>query len=622
MAEDPNLQPPEQPKDELLKLFEEEERNYFRRLIDMCKGLGQPRDSIEFKKAIIELQRLGAPIAAVLIIVTAVVTMCLIKITVDEPPPVIQTDIIEPEETEKLEEIEEPPPPEEQTPPEEITEVTDVVVDIDAPPSPSAEQSPQPSPVDAVSMTPSPVQIKGVFGSRSPGVRGNALGRYGASGTEVYVLGFLRYLKKMQRPDGSWEPQGNDKAGKVGDTSLALLCFLAHGELPGQSAEFGETVEKAIRYLINDQIKTEEEARSNHGDAPRSGGKHAWRRGEIGYFKGRDPCNYAHLTAVYALSEAYAMTRIPDIKPVLERAIPHIYNGQNASGGWYYNLDASCPIIDSSYVSWAVQALKAAKLAGIHDRKIVEALKKAARGIRDVKNSDGSFGYCNNKDKGRYKGLTAPSALILQMLDEADSADCKAALAYMKDWEPTFQYNHKATSTANPMAEESPQYYCYYLSQVRFNQGEKNPEWLTWSKKQILLYSNAQITIPKDKSGYKDHKGQPQAITYWPHVDAKYRWGNEGNSISDTDRLKGLANSSGKRGPFDINDLVNRDRASWSWHNSPVIGSCFTALQLMVYYRNSPLSKGALTKIEEETTVDIGKESGDNQVTVEGLDDL
>ena len=46
-------------QDELIKLFDEEERSYFRRIADMCKGLGCPRDSIEFKKAMIELQRLG-----------------------------------------------------------------------------------------------------------------------------------------------------------------------------------------------------------------------------------------------------------------------------------------------------------------------------------------------------------------------------------------------------------------------------------------------------------------------------------------------------------------------------------------------------------------------------------
>lgn len=600
----PPVEPSELTRDELIKMIDEEGRSYPRRIADMFKGLRQPKDSLDYKKAMIELQRLGAPLGAILLFTIILIVMSVMRITAEEKPPVIVTEIVEATEAEELEEVEEEPPP----PPEEIPElteemeVTDVTVNIDAPVTTSEIQSPAPSPVDAVAITPSPIQMPGVYASRSSGVRGDKIGAYGLGQTEALVYGFLRYLKMTQKPDGRWD----NGTVSTGATSLALLCFLAHGELPGQSEEFGNTVEKAIRWLLNDQIKSESEI--DHKEAPRKGGSHAWRRGEIGYFKSRDTCNYAHFLAVYALSEAYAMTQIPDIKDALERAIPHIINGQNAQGGWYYNLDASCPVIDTSYASWAVQALKAAKLAHVGDQaKIVTALKKAANGLLVLRHSDGSFGYTtvNQGERNAYNGLTAPCVLALQMLER--SGDAAESLKYMQNWGPTFDKKKFKSNS-------SPQYYCYYLSQVRFNQGENDPQWKSWHNQQKRLYTAAAITIPKEASGYKDHNGKPQYVTFWPRKGAKHKFGTEGSGISDEARLRALPDTrNGKRGGIPVEQLINQDAATSEWEGSKsdIISSCFTALQLMVYYRNSPLSKGMLTAIEAEAEVEVSEGGAD-----------
>lgn len=614
-----NLEPlpgSENENDSLLNLFEEEERSYFRRIIDMFKGFSKPKGSLERKKAMIEFQRLGAPLAAILIILMAVTIMCTIKITADEKPPVVETKVIEPTQTEELTKEPEPPPEE---PPEleEITEVTDVVVDIDAPMTTSAEQSPQPSPVDAVAMTPSPVVMRNVYGDRNPGLRGAKIGRFGAQGTERLVVGFLRWLTLKQNDNGLW----NDDTG---DTALALLCFLAHGELPGQSDEFGKTVEKAIRGLLADQITDPKDCTGGKADNVKD--EEARRKDKVGYFRHRDDHNYAHLVAIYALSEAYAMTRIPAVKEAVERALPHVFDGQNADGGWYYNLYKETKTSDSSFTSWAVQALKAAKLSGIHDKRIVEALKKSVKGIKTMQNKDGSFGYLNT-NKNNYLGLTSACTLILQMLDQSDTKDCQQALAFMKTWEPTFKRNFKApTSGATVMKGGSPQYYCYYLSQVRFNQGEKNPEWIRWNEVQKRLYAAAAINIPADKSGYVDHEKKPQYITFWPRVGSSSQFKGEPKPISDKDRLTQMnGTQNGKRNGIPIDDLINIDHATNEWHNPrgkgpSVAANCFTALQLMVYYRNSPLAKGALTKIEAEAELKV-EDSAEKSVSIEGLSD-
>ena len=111
----------------------------------------------------------------------------------------------------------------------------------------------------------SPLVMKGLYGNRGSGGRGRALSKYGGgAATEGAVLRALRWLKKYQKPDGSWT---GDAAGPVQNaagehygqqgaarafTGLAVLCYLAHGETPA-SEEFGSTVEKAIKWFIAHQ---------------------------------------------------------------------------------------------------------------------------------------------------------------------------------------------------------------------------------------------------------------------------------------------------------------------------------------------------------------------------------
>ena len=77
--------------------------------------------------------------------------------------------------------------------------------------------------------------------------RKKGMDKYGAHPqNETAVLLALRWLKKNQESDGSW---GKTKPAM---TSLALLTYLAHAETP-DSAEFGFTVEQAMRWLLENQ---------------------------------------------------------------------------------------------------------------------------------------------------------------------------------------------------------------------------------------------------------------------------------------------------------------------------------------------------------------------------------
>ena len=213
-----------------------ETKGYFRRLGDMFRGLGRPRSSAEYKLARIELQRQTAPLSAMLFILILGVVMTVMTLSDDSnrlPPPVEIPEVQEPEKQEEMEE--EPPPPDDIEPPpmEEVEIQVDnptpgPVTDVAPVPSPPSNQvSVRPAPQDAVSFVNSPVKMKCMTGSRTPGAIGAALrggAGYGDATTEACVMKVLWWLKAHQKTDGSW-----DGGNKLANTALATLTYLAHG---------------------------------------------------------------------------------------------------------------------------------------------------------------------------------------------------------------------------------------------------------------------------------------------------------------------------------------------------------------------------------------------------------
>jgi len=167
----------------------------------------------------------------------------------------------------------------------------------------------------------------------------------------------LQWLKKTQAADGSWgtrdkRPDGssisNDKNAMTG---MALLCFLGHCELQ-DSEEFGATVQKAIKFLTSTPAQPTSLSR---------------------------PIDYSHPIRVYALCEAYTMTKIKELGPFAKKGAEAIIKGQNESGGWAYIYSKGPSAhVDLSVTGWNIQALKAASLTGLKIDGLDEAMDKAA----------------------------------------------------------------------------------------------------------------------------------------------------------------------------------------------------------------------------------------------------
>ncbi|MCH8526963.1 MAG: terpene cyclase/mutase family protein [Kiritimatiellae bacterium] len=351
----------------------------------------------------------------------------LIYITFDtgQGPDLQQTLVIDPVEQEVIEELEEEIVEEvtEMREMQDFTDFQDFETEIDTDFDPEQEVVDTPVDTDMNQLTEllsdiaSPVVMSSMMPGRTALLRQQGLQRYaGGMGdqTEAAVQRALRWLQSVQHSDGSWNKEGTG-SGNAGYTGLALLTFLSNGQTPS-SAEFGETVSRAIRYLAESQ-------------------------GRNGIMTGGGREVYAHAIATYALAEAYTMTGNVLMREPLERAIQAIIRGQRADGGFPgpggargYRYGGG-GTNDNSVNGWHIQALKACIIAAdTHDMDIPElesTLQKAMDGmLRLTRSSDNrlSFGYTNT---GPHNIISAAGALGLHLAGRARASETREVLNFI-----------------------------------------------------------------------------------------------------------------------------------------------------------------------------------------------
>ncbi|MFA7004568.1 MAG: DUF6288 domain-containing protein [Verrucomicrobiia bacterium] len=358
-----------------------------------------------------------------------------------------------------------PPPPPPPPPPEQKkqTPVQTAQAKSMAPrptmistPLPSAAMViPVPTPVpqmDMKSLAPiKNIQVNTMYGQRlNTQTRTSAIGRYGGGATkadqlEGAVYRALNWLQKSQNPDGSWG--GSRKASMTG---LALLTMLAHGETQ-TSKQYGETVQKGVQWLMDTGRKNKNVFAAQNVE-------------------------YQHAIATYALAEDYALTQIGDLLTVLEGAVEKIVTSQSPTGAWEYGYNNKMTRPDErpfggdlSISGWNIQALKAAKNAGVRVKGLDEAMRKAldfCKAVYDDKTH--RFGYA--KKGGGSEGLLGVGILSMMFLGAGDSKEARGAIreasAKVKcDWSK---------------AREANSYVWYYITQAMFQGG--GSYWVSWNR--------------------------------------------------------------------------------------------------------------------------------------------
>lgn len=338
-----------------------------------------------------------------------------------------------------------------------------------------------------ISVVRSPLVIKGLYASRTAGGRLSALKQYGGGGgtgsgslTELAVLRALRWLKKYQETDGSWNTAsgGGPAAGGPAApamTGLALLTFLAHAETPS-SEEFGGTVERGIKWLVAAQKQD-------------------------GRFEGSDGNEYSLPIASYALCEAYSMTRIPMIKDAAMKSTEILIKGQNATGNlWNYRSVGGSDRNDLSYSGWCIQALKAAKMAELTNPGLNDSIKRAIEGLKQNYKPSGDYGGYSYTTGGGPGQLTTVGVLCMQLLGCGADKTTQSALRYLDQMTCDWQ---------NPWGA-NPIYYWYYGTQAKFQAG--GATWKTWNGLFATAYVKNQTVVPQ---AIEDVKGNKVDIGYW-----------------------------------------------------------------------------------------------------------
>ena len=334
----------------------------------------------------------------------------------------------------------------------------------------------------------SPLILKGLTkGGYSGRFDKGGLGRYAGGGAgaksararaiDEAIMRALGWLKAHQRDDGGWSYGGDlTKGGGDNDiamSGLALLAFLAYGQTTS-SSEFGPTVEKAINFLKVHQDD------SGYWSMPRWDDK---AKKAVPYKITPENCfqqyPYIHGIATYAIAEAYGMTRIPELKTAMEKAVQIIILGQQKStGGWDYSY-AKGARRDTSVSAWQVQALKASLIAGCTVPGIKDALDASVKDMKHMSDSKtGKIGY--EKPGQGSMGLTGAGVLCLQFTGHGKDTEAQAGLRALHDvriaWEaPTEQW---------------PLYAFYYITQSRFQ--ESRESFATWQAQFVPAYIKSQ----------------------------------------------------------------------------------------------------------------------------------
>ena len=142
----------------------------------------------------------------------------------------------------------------------------------------------------------------------------------------------------------------------------------------------------------------------------------------------------------YALSEAYALTKIPMIEEAMNRTINRIVTGQNSLGSYNYvfnnapEKETGRPRSDLSVAGWNYQALKAAFAAGCTVKGLETAIDNGVKGIQKVHYTGAGFTYgaSYGKGGGGTPTMTSVGVLCLQLMGAGKSKEAQTGLKYIE----------------------------------------------------------------------------------------------------------------------------------------------------------------------------------------------
>ncbi len=319
--------------------------------------------------------------------------------------------------------------------------------------------------------------FRGALGNRTRGGRRRAARKFGMPrGTDQDILLALRWLKKVQEPDGSWSCQkwGGGANEDAGVSGLALLAFLGFGCTDKHPTEFAATVRKAVNYLVKKQQTS-------------------------GWFGER---MYTQGICTMALAEAYGM-RVGGVavRKGAQSGLDYIDSQQPADGGFSYNGPGN----DTSVTGFNLQAIKAAMNIGLKVKPTTRA--NSERFLARCLNPDYSTSYQAGTANGSASMTAASLTGRLFLGHKRTARDCVGQAQWLTANNQHVQIGQQASNI----------YTIYYLSLSMFNMGGNY--WRTWNKA-----FNQPLRKKQEKAG--PHRGS------WPN--GGFAYGGHGGRVYTT----------------------------------------------------------------------------------------
>ena len=341
----------------------------------------------------------------------------------------------------------------------------------------------------------------GMFGNRSGGGRKRAVGKGGGSkGSEGAVEASLRWFKRHQSANGSWEADkyfqnctegarcepGHDSTPEINAamTGYALLCYLGAGYDHKTPNKYKTTVKKGIDWLISVQKND-------------------------GYIGKR---NYEHPIAVMALAEAYAMTADPELRKPAQKGVDQILAHQNQDktkdadgymGGMGWDYVGPNDRNDASVIGWNIMALKSALAGGLNIGKGMEGSKRWLEGHWRASNTAALVPAPAKGQWKEWKDITAydQSRFAYSWRHEANIIDgpsgresigltCAVFLGHESGDVMAESLANTVMALQIPRSYPTNTYYMYYNTMGIFQMG--GDRWTKWNASVRDLLVNAQ----------------------------------------------------------------------------------------------------------------------------------
>ncbi|MBL8877599.1 MAG: hypothetical protein JNG88_00640 [Phycisphaerales bacterium] len=349
---------------------------------------------------------------------------------------------------------------------------------------------------------------------RSPEERRKRIEQFGGSrNTENAVEAGVLWLATHQSPDGTWDRFNFDRqcpaddrcsqpaisretdSLQTGVTGLALLAILGAGysDIDGP---YQENVRRATKALLKLQ-------RADGGFSPTDG-----------------QAGYNNSVATLALAELYALNGDRALVDPINRAVARLVASQQPLGGWDYSPLPTSGRNDTSITAWALQALLAARSAGIDVPS--DALARAAVHFSLASESDGRVKYADagtgfamdnaGRPQYRYGGpMTAIGLMSAQLLGWRNDLPLLERQAGLLLADPPSM----AKARGGDPSQFHCEYYWYYGTIALFQRGGE--PWEQWNAALRDAILPAQER-PRTADGRRKH-----TFGSWPAYG--HRWG-------------------------------------------------------------------------------------------------